>query len=110
MYQQWLDFVRREYPNQDGQLLELACGTGRLGVLLAQAGYQVTGLDLSENMLALAQRHADEAAVTLPLLQGICSIYLKLGPLMRLPVLLIRSAICPILRQSNVHLNKWLNI
>ncbi|KZT82081.1 class I SAM-dependent DNA methyltransferase [Lactiplantibacillus plantarum] len=70
MYQQWLDFVRREYPNQDGQLLELACGTGRLGVLLAQAGYQVTGLDLSENMLALAQRHADEAAVTLPLLQG----------------------------------------
>ena len=27
MYQQWLDFVRREYPNQDGQLLELACGT-----------------------------------------------------------------------------------
>ncbi|MBO2726846.1 Methyltransferase [Lactiplantibacillus plantarum] len=70
MYQQWLDFVRREYPNQDGQLLELACGSGRLGVLLAQAGYQVTGLDLSENMLALAQRHADEAAVTLPLLQG----------------------------------------
>ncbi|MDV0430837.1 class I SAM-dependent methyltransferase [Lactiplantibacillus sp. DA1] len=70
MYQQWLDFVRRELPSQDGQLLELACGTGRLGVLLAQAGYQVTGLDLSENMLALAQEHADEAAVTLPLLQG----------------------------------------
>lgn len=70
MYQQWLDFVRRELPHKDGQLLELACGTGRLGVLLAQDGYQVTGLDLSDNMLALAQNHADEAAVTLPLLQG----------------------------------------
>ncbi|CAJ1227470.1 class I SAM-dependent methyltransferase [Lactiplantibacillus xiangfangensis] len=70
MYQQWLDFVRREIPDQNGQLLELACGTGRLGVLLAQDGYHVTGLDLSDNMLALAQAHADEAQVTLPLLQG----------------------------------------
>ncbi len=70
MYQQWLDFVRRELPDQDGQLLELACGTGRLGVLLAQAGYAVTGLDLSENMLALAQEHVEAAQVNLPLLQG----------------------------------------
>ncbi|MFB9770630.1 class I SAM-dependent DNA methyltransferase [Lactiplantibacillus modestisalitolerans] len=70
MYQQWLDFVRRRVPDQTGQLLELACGTGRLGVLLAQAGYQVTGLDLSDNMLALAQQHAQEAGVPLPLLQG----------------------------------------
>jgi len=70
MYEQWLDFVRRELPDQSGQLLELACGTGRLGVSLAQAGYHVTGLDLSENMLALAQEHVEEASVTLPLLQG----------------------------------------
>jgi len=70
MYQQWLDFVRRQLPDQSGELLELACGTGRLGVLLAQAGYHVTGLDLSENMLALAQQHAEEAGVTLPLLAG----------------------------------------
>ncbi|RRK09867.1 class I SAM-dependent methyltransferase [Lactiplantibacillus garii] len=70
MYAQWLDFVRREIPTQAGQLLELACGTGRLGVLLAQDGYHVTGLDLSDNMLALAEEHAEQAAVTLPLLQG----------------------------------------
>jgi len=70
MYEQWLDFVRRELPDQSGQLLELACGTGRLVVSLAQAGYHVTGLDLSENMLALAQEHVEEATVTLPLLQG----------------------------------------
>jgi len=70
MYQQWLDFVRRELPDQPGEILELACGTGRLGVLLAQAGYHVTGLDLSENMLALAQQHAEAAEVTLPLIAG----------------------------------------
>ncbi|AVK62877.1 SAM-dependent methyltransferase [Lactobacillus sp. CBA3606] len=70
MYQQWLDFVRRELPQQDGEILELACGTGRLGVLLAQAGYHVTGLDLSDNMLALAQQHIEAAAVAMPLLEG----------------------------------------
>lgn len=70
LYTQWLDFVRRQLPAKDGQLLELACGTGRLGVLLAEAGYHVTGLDLSSNMLALAQEHAETAGVTLPLIEG----------------------------------------
>jgi len=70
MYQQWLDFVRRELPDQSGEVLELACGTGRLAVLLAQAGYHVTGLDLSDNMLALAEQHAEEANVPLPLVEG----------------------------------------
>ena len=70
MYDQWLDFVRRELPDQSGEVLELACGTGRLGVMLAGAGYHVTGLDLSDNMLALAEQHAEEAGVALPLLEG----------------------------------------
>lgn len=70
MTQQWLDFVRRELPDQSGEVLELACGTGRLAVLLAKAGYHVTGLDLSDNMLALAEQHAEEAAVPLPLVAG----------------------------------------
>ncbi|MFC6180877.1 class I SAM-dependent DNA methyltransferase [Lactiplantibacillus daowaiensis] len=70
MYQQWLDFVRRQLPDQTGEVLELACGTGRLAVLLAQAGYHVTGFDLSDNMLALAQQHAEAADVTIPLIEG----------------------------------------
>lgn len=32
-------------------VLELGCGTGRITIALAQAGYRVTGLDLSERML-----------------------------------------------------------
>ena len=32
-------------------ILELGCGTGRITLALARAGYRVTGLDLSERML-----------------------------------------------------------
>jgi SAM-dependent methyltransferase len=37
-------------------ILELACGTGRLLVPLLEAGCEVCGIDISENMLALCQR------------------------------------------------------
>jgi SAM-dependent methyltransferase len=40
-------------------LLELACGTGRLTIPLAQAGFTITGLDLSPEMLAIARRKLD---------------------------------------------------
>lgn len=69
MYTQWLEYVR-ENIQQDGELLDLACGSGRLAVLLKQAGYDVVGFDLSEEMLAIAEQHAREAAVSLPLIQG----------------------------------------
>ena len=47
------------------QLLELACGTGALAVEFAKAGFDVTGLDLSEEMLMIASQRAEkeEAAV-----------------------------------------------
>lgn len=44
-------------------LLELACGTGRLSVPLARAGFSVTGIDASATMLAgLARRLEQETA------------------------------------------------
>ena len=48
-----------------GPILELGCGTGRLLVPLARAGYTVTGLDNSRAMLSRAQRRlsAEPAAV-----------------------------------------------
>ena len=36
-------------------VLELGCGTGRVALHLARAGFQVTGLDTSKGMLALAR-------------------------------------------------------
>ena len=70
MYTQWLDFVASRVDPASGDLLDLACGSGRLGVQLAQRGYHVSGLDLSEEMLALAAKHAQEAQVTFPLMAG----------------------------------------
>src|SRR5438093_1431567 len=43
-----------------GPLLELACGSGRLLVPLAREGYTLTGVDTSEKMLALAQKHLEQ--------------------------------------------------
>lgn len=44
-------------------LLEVGCGTGRLTVPLAAAGFRVTGLDASAAMLARARARAAQAGV-----------------------------------------------
>lgn len=46
-----------------GPILELGCGTGRLVVPLAEAGYEVTGVDRSPAMLALARAAVERADV-----------------------------------------------
>jgi SAM-dependent methyltransferase len=44
-------------------VLELACGTGRVALVLAQAGFNVTGLDRSEGMLREARRKSREVGL-----------------------------------------------
>lgn len=44
-------------------VLDLACGYGRIAIPLAQRGYHVTGLDLSEILLSEACRAGEEAGV-----------------------------------------------
>jgi len=55
-------------------VLELGCGTGRITLAIAEAGYRVVGLDISEKMLhrAVAKRHAlrREARERVHLVQG----------------------------------------
>ncbi|HEX4810548.1 MAG TPA: class I SAM-dependent methyltransferase [Bryobacteraceae bacterium] len=41
-----------------GRVLELACGTGRLTIPIAQRGIEVVGADLSESMLSAARNKA----------------------------------------------------
>ncbi|MFQ5463472.1 MAG: class I SAM-dependent methyltransferase [Phycisphaerae bacterium] len=45
-----------------GGLLDAGCGTGHQAIALARRGYKVVGADLSEEMLAIATRHADGVA------------------------------------------------
>ncbi len=46
-----------------GKILELACGSGRVLLPLAQAGYELTGVDSSARMLELARETLEEAGV-----------------------------------------------
>ena len=43
-----------------GLLADLGCGTGDLTLMLAQAGYDVIGVDQSEEMLSVLREKADE--------------------------------------------------
>lgn len=55
-----------------GEVLDLACGTGRISIPLAQAGITTTGLDLSAEMLQQAKKKAAQAGIDeqLTLIQG----------------------------------------
>ncbi len=53
-----------------GRLLDLGCGTGRHLVHFAKRGFEVTGIDLSEHMLAVACRKLAEAGCGATLLSG----------------------------------------
>lgn len=61
-----VDFLHR--LAEGGPALELAIGTGRIGLPLAQRGVAVTGVELSEPMVARLRRKVDET--TLPVVVG----------------------------------------
>lgn len=57
-YEEWCGYIRGlllEYGVRDGLVLELGCGTGRLTRLLADAGYDMIGVDNAEEMLEIAR-------------------------------------------------------
>lgn len=71
---EWLQLARRRDPERTerevgflvsqlpagARVLDLACGTGRVGIPLARAGFDVCGLDLSNGALAVARAEAPE--------------------------------------------------
>ncbi|WP_172249612.1 class I SAM-dependent DNA methyltransferase [Saccharibacillus deserti] len=68
-YAKWKRFALEawEKHGKPADVVELGCGTGTLTAMLAEEGYRVTGIDLSEDMLAVARSKADEQ----PSLQGL---------------------------------------
>ena len=48
-------FYRQLATESGGPVLELACGTGRITLPVAQAGVEIVGLDLSPDMLTIAR-------------------------------------------------------
>ena len=56
-YEEWADYIQSlllEYGVEDGLVLELGCGTGSLTEILSARGYDMIGVDNSEEMLEIA--------------------------------------------------------
>jgi len=65
-----LNFYRRQVARYGEPVLELACGSGRFTIPLAKEGVNVTGVDISEEMLNLAKLKASKDKVNIRFLPG----------------------------------------
>ena len=63
-------FWRRLAAAQDGRVLELGCGTGRLTIPVARAGAQIVGIDRSEPMLTRARQRLRRSRASALLVRG----------------------------------------
>ena len=63
-------FWQRLAAAQDGRVLELGCGTGRLTVPVARTGAHIVGIDRSPAMLARARQRLRRARLRAPLIRG----------------------------------------
>lgn len=63
-------FYERQIERYGQPVLELACGTGNYLVTLSQNNVDISGLDLSDEMLGGAQKRADELHIETDLFNG----------------------------------------
>lgn len=63
-YGEWAEYLvelLKEHQVDDGLVLDLGCGTGSMTELLAQAGYDMIGIDNAEEMLEIAIEKREES-------------------------------------------------
>lgn len=76
-YTEWsryLIHLLKQYSLTTGHLVELGCGTGTLTLLMADAGYQLIGIDNSSEMLSVAaEKTGSRTDITL-LCQNMCTL------------------------------------
>lgn len=71
-YDNWLDITaiyKEKYQVKGSKLLDVACGTGELSCRFAMHGFDVTGVDLSEDMLAVAKVKSETEGFHIPFFQ-----------------------------------------
>ena len=60
------DFIEREAGHDKSlRIIDIGCGTGRHAIELTKRGYNVTGIDLSENQIKRAREKAQEAGLVI---------------------------------------------
>jgi len=68
-YESWADYYTRLlsiYGVREGKVCECACGTGGLTLPLYRRGFQMTGVDLSQEMLWQAAQKARKQGIAIP--------------------------------------------
>jgi SAM-dependent methyltransferase len=60
----WASLLLGRLRPPPARLADLGCGTGSISVLLAENGYQVSGVDISPRMVERARRKAERRRVT----------------------------------------------
>ena len=66
-----VDFFLSLFPLAKGsRVVDVGCGTGRHSIELAKRGFNVTGLDISEGMLQVAETNAAQAGVQVQWVHG----------------------------------------
>lgn len=68
-----LNVVMEYAPKKGSTVIELACGTGRLTLPMAESGYRMVGVDLHEGMLGQAKEKAQAASLSIEFHQQDCT-------------------------------------
>jgi len=64
------DFIEQEIGfNKSIRILDIGCGTGRHSIELTKRGYTITGIDLSDSMLARAREKAEKQGLKIDFLK-----------------------------------------
>lgn len=66
----WAQYILSFLPKPGACVADAACGTGALTLPLARAGYRMTGIDASEDMLFIASEKARLARLDIPFVCG----------------------------------------
>lgn len=72
-YPRWARYLKSLFEKNDSKprrILDIACGTGALTVLLATKGYEMTGVDRAAGMLHIAREKAEAHDVQVNFHQG----------------------------------------
>ena len=65
-YPEWAARYASMLKKSAVRITECACGTGSITLEMKKLGYDITGADLSEEMLALAMARARQAGLNIP--------------------------------------------